>query len=79
MVVICGQNNYKLDTMHAINGVVVESTREGEVDGSITNNRVARKFYAKNAATCFKKPLAVFLTQLLVEIDFHWRSSVIRL
>jgi hypothetical protein len=41
MVVICGQNNYKLDTMHAINGVVVESTREGEVDGSITNNRVA--------------------------------------
>jgi hypothetical protein len=24
--------------MNAINGVVVESTREGEVDGSITNN-----------------------------------------
>ena len=43
MVVICGQNNYKLDTMHAINGVVVESTREGEVDGSITNNRVAHE------------------------------------
>jgi hypothetical protein len=38
--------------MHAIDGVVVESTREGEVDGSITNNRVAREFYVKNAATC---------------------------
>jgi hypothetical protein len=52
MVVICGQNNYKLDTMHAINGVVVEITREGEVDGSITNNRISRELYAKNAATC---------------------------
>jgi hypothetical protein len=31
MVVICGQNNYKLDIMHAINEVVVEITREGEV------------------------------------------------
>jgi hypothetical protein len=47
MVVICGQNNYKLDTMHAINGVVVEGPREGEVDGSITNNCVAHEFYAK--------------------------------
>ena len=52
MVVICGQNNYKLDIMHAINGVVVESTREGEVGGSIPNNRVAREFCAKNNATC---------------------------
>jgi hypothetical protein len=52
MVVICGQNNYKLDIMHAINGVVVESTREGEVDGSSTNNRVAREIYAKNTTTC---------------------------
>jgi hypothetical protein len=44
MIVICGQNNYKLDTMHAINGVVVEGTRKGEVDGSITNKpRSARK------------------------------------
>jgi hypothetical protein len=51
MVVICGQNNYKLDTMYAINGAVVKSTREGEIDGSITNNRIAREFYAKNAAT----------------------------
>ena len=52
MVVICGENNYKLDTKHVIDGVVVEGTREGEVDGSITNNRVAREFYVKNAATC---------------------------
>jgi hypothetical protein len=52
MVVICGQNNYKLDTKHIIDGVVVEGTREGEVEGSITNNRVAREFRAENAATC---------------------------
>jgi hypothetical protein len=38
MVVICGENNYKLGTKHVIDGVVVEGTREGEVDGSITNN-----------------------------------------
>jgi hypothetical protein len=43
MVVICGQNNYKLDTKHVINGVVVEGTREGEVDCSITNNRAREK------------------------------------
>jgi hypothetical protein len=43
MVVICGENNYKLDTRYDIDGVVVEATREGEVYGSITNNRVARK------------------------------------
>jgi hypothetical protein len=43
MVVICGENNYKLDTRHVIDGVVGESTREGEVDGSNTNNRVARE------------------------------------
>ena len=53
MVVICGQNNYKLDTKHVIDGVVVEGTREGEVEGLITNNdRVAREFCAKNAVTC---------------------------
>ena len=43
MVVICGENNYKLDTRHVIDGVVVEGTREGEVYGSIPNNRVARE------------------------------------
>jgi hypothetical protein len=32
IVVICGKN-YKLDTKHVIDGVVVEGTREGEVDG----------------------------------------------
>jgi hypothetical protein len=52
MVVICGENNYKLDTKHVIDRVVVEDMREGEVDGSITNIRVAREFCAKNAATC---------------------------
>jgi hypothetical protein len=29
MVVICGENNYKLDISHVIDGVVVEGTREG--------------------------------------------------
>jgi hypothetical protein len=48
MVVICGQKNYKLDTKHAIDGVVVDGTREGEVDGSITNNRVARDVSKNN-------------------------------
>ena len=43
MVVICGENNYKLDTRHVIDGVVGEDTREGEVDGLITNIRVARE------------------------------------
>ena len=52
MVVIYGENNYKLDTKHVIDRVVVEDMREGEVDGSITNIRVAREFCAKNAATC---------------------------
>jgi hypothetical protein len=52
MVVICGQNNYKLNTKHVIDGVVVKGTREGEVEGSITNNRVAHEFCAKNTATC---------------------------
>jgi hypothetical protein len=50
MVVICEENNYKLNTRHVIDGVVGEGTREGEVDGSNTNNRVAREFCAKNAA-----------------------------
>jgi hypothetical protein len=48
MVVICGEKNYKLNTSHVIDGVVVEGTREGEVYGSIPNNRVAREFCAKN-------------------------------
>jgi hypothetical protein len=52
MVVICGENNYKLDTSHVIDGVVVEGTRKGEVYGSIPNNCVAREFCSKNAATC---------------------------
>jgi hypothetical protein len=91
MVVICGENNYKLDTRHVIDGVVGEGTREGEVDGLNTNNRVARKFCAKNAATCdgdgrvgwAEAPLLKinFLTIFKppVKIDFHWRSSVTRL
>jgi hypothetical protein len=41
MIVICGENNYKLDTRYVIDGVVGEGMREGEVDGS-----------NKNAATC---------------------------
>jgi hypothetical protein len=43
LVVICGQQNYKLDTKHAIAGVIEEGTREGEVRGSISSNRVVHK------------------------------------
>jgi hypothetical protein len=44
LVVIRGQKNYKLNTKHAIGGVVAEGTREGEVGGgSIPNNHVARE------------------------------------
>ena len=51
LVVICGQQNYQLDTKHAIDGVVAEGMREGEVRGLIPNNCVTREFCAKNAAT----------------------------
>ena len=79
MVVICGENNYKLDTSHVIDGVVVDGTREGEVDGSNTNNRVAREFCAKNAATC---DLGLIKTNFFTIFkicfmfsgnDLHWR------
>jgi hypothetical protein len=85
MVVICGENNYKLDTSHVIDGVVVEGTREGEVYGSIPHNRVAREFCAKNAATCdFDGDRRVVLIQInfftIFKIcfmfsgnDLHWR------
>ena len=78
MVVICGQNNYKLDTKHVINGVVVEGTREGEVDGSITNNRVAREFCVKNAAGGVGLIKINFLTIFKICFmfpgnDLHWR------
>jgi hypothetical protein len=81
MVVICGENNYKLNTRHVIDGVVGEGKREGEVDGSNNNNRVAREFCAKNAATCANFTGGVglikinFLTVLcfLETICTHWR------
>jgi hypothetical protein len=84
MVVICGENNYKLDTRHVIDGVVGEGTREGKVDGSNTNNRVAREFCAKNATTCDLQAGGVglikitFLTIFKICFmfpgnDLHWR------
>jgi hypothetical protein len=39
LVVICGQQNYKLDTKYAIGRVVEKGTREG----SIPSNRVTRE------------------------------------
>jgi hypothetical protein len=44
--------SYKLDTKHAVCEVVVEGTREGEVNDSIPNNRVARELCTKNTGTC---------------------------
>jgi hypothetical protein len=46
--------NYKLDTKHAIGGVVAEGTREGEIGSSIPNNRIACEFCTKNAVTSTK-------------------------
>jgi hypothetical protein len=43
LVVISGQQNYKLDTKHAIDGVVEDGTREGGVRGFIPSNRVAHE------------------------------------
>jgi len=81
MVVICGENNYKLDTSHVIDGVVVEGTREGEVYGSIPHNRVARE---KCHDLRLRRAGGVFLIQInfftIFKIcfmfsgnDLHWR------
>jgi hypothetical protein len=43
LVVICGQQKYKLDTKHVIVRVIEEGTHEGEVRGSISSNRVVHK------------------------------------
>jgi hypothetical protein len=43
LIVICGQQNYKLDTKYAITGVIEEGMRESEVSGSIPSNRVVLK------------------------------------
>jgi hypothetical protein len=77
MFLICGQNNYKLDTKHVIDGVVVEGTREGEVKCSITNNHVAREFCAKNAVTCDLIKINFFsifkICFMFPRNDLHWR------
>jgi hypothetical protein len=71
MVVICGENNYKLDTKHVIDGVVVEGTREGEVYGSITNNRVAREFCAGGVVLI---QINIFkICFMFPGNDLHWR------
>jgi hypothetical protein len=58
LVVICGQQNYKLDTKCVIGGVVEEGTREGEVRGSISSNHVVHEknddFYWPLALTVMK-------------------------
>jgi hypothetical protein len=96
--------------------MIVEGTREGEVDGSMPDNRVAREkcrdlrraggvgwvlslnnFFAvfkirlmflkiiftsgfiTSTASENRFPLAIFLTQLPLEIGFHGWSSVTRL
>jgi hypothetical protein len=77
MVVICGQNNYKLDTKHVIDGVVVEGTRESEVEGSITNNRVAEKCHdsAGGLGSLIKiKKITIFkICFMFPGNDLHWR------
>jgi hypothetical protein len=43
LVVICGQQNYTLNTKHAIAGVVEEGTREAEIRGLIPSNCVVHE------------------------------------
>jgi hypothetical protein len=43
LVVICGQQNYTLNTNHVIAGVIEEGTREAEVRGSIPSNCVVHE------------------------------------
>jgi hypothetical protein len=82
MVVICGENNYKLDTKHVIDRVVLEGTREGEVNGSITNNRVAREkcrgLHWRRRAGGVGLIKIIFFTIFKICFmfpgnDFHWR------
>jgi hypothetical protein len=44
LIVICGQQNYTLNTKHVIAGVIEEGMREAEVRSSIPST--------KNSATC---------------------------
>ena len=43
LVVICGKQNYTLNTKHAISGVIEEGTSEAEVRGSIPSNCVVNE------------------------------------
>jgi hypothetical protein len=74
MIIICGENNYKLDTRHVIDGVVVEGTREGEVYGSITNNRVAREKCRDLRLRIQIIFFAIFkICFMFPRNDLHWR------
>jgi hypothetical protein len=64
MVIICGQNNYKLDTKHVIDGVIVEDTREGQVEGRVGGLRPPNKnIFFTILKICFMFP----------GNDLHWR------
>jgi hypothetical protein len=43
LVVICGQQNYTLNTNHVIAGVIEEGMREAEVRGLIPSNCVVHE------------------------------------
>jgi hypothetical protein len=43
LVVICGQQNYKVDIKYAIGGMVEEDMHECEVRGLIPSNRVVHE------------------------------------
>jgi hypothetical protein len=51
--------------------VVEEGTREDEVGGSITNNRVARELYAKNT---YEGEVGGSITNNRVARGFRWRQ-----
>jgi hypothetical protein len=85
LVVICGQQNYTLNTKHAIVGVVEEGTREAEVRGLFLKSilcflkTIFTGGFITPTASENRFPLAVLLRRPPVKIDFHWRFSVTRL
>jgi hypothetical protein len=87
LVVICGQQNYKLNIKHVIAGVIEEGTRKGEVRGLISRNRVVHKIprlltstetdmwvWVDREASIIKIFFAIFKIRFMFfGNDFHWR------
>jgi hypothetical protein len=82
LVILCKQQNYTLNTKHAIARVVEEGMREAEVRGSIWVGG-PRGLPNKNFFLLFLKSVLCFLEMILIgsfiTSTVHWRFSVTRL